>query len=126
MGPSLPWNGPAAAWISRQCVLYSFCSAERCLILKCGILRLVPPFPPGAPPFPPNGIPPGGPPFPPPNFGGPGGPPPHLGGLPPPGAQGPPVNGPPPPGGPPVPPGPSVPPGPGGMHPDRLRMMSSK
>lgn len=90
---------------------------------------LVPPFPPGAPPFPPNGpnpgAPPGGPPFPPPNFGGPGGPgappPPHLGGGPPPpaGNPGPPANGA-PAGGPPVPPGP------GGMHPDRLRMMSSR
>ncbi|KAH9077261.1 U1 small nuclear ribonucleoprotein C [Lactarius deliciosus] len=73
----------------------------------------MPPFPPGAPPFPPNGAP-GGPPFPPPNFGGLGGlPPPQLAGPPPPSAAG----------------GPSansVPPGPGGMHPDRLRMMSGR
>jgi hypothetical protein len=87
---------------------------------------LVPPFPPGAPPFPPNGtnpgVPPGGPPFPPPNFGGSNAPPPpHLGGPPlPTGNPGPPANGAPPAGGPPVPPGP------GGMHPDRLRMMSGR
>ncbi|KAI9466931.1 U1 small nuclear ribonucleoprotein C [Lactarius psammicola] len=80
--------------------------------------------PPGGPPFPPPGMGPpppgfqgpGGPPFPPPNFGGPGGLPP-----PPSGNSVPPSNGAPPAAG-----GPPANAGPGGMHPDRLRMMSGR